>query len=186
MVIYNIFVSLFTLSEVLLLVLKRSKKAVVKSQGDGRSLVFLWVIILVCLTVGYAIARMHIWIAGDPVIAEISGVWVIITGFIIRWMAIIQLGNMFTVDVAISSDHVLKTDGIYKIVRHPSYLGLILVIAGLAFLLNNVLSCIVIIIPIFLIINYRITVEEKALGGEFDNQYRQYKLKVKKIIPLLY
>jgi protein-S-isoprenylcysteine O-methyltransferase Ste14 len=186
MVIYNIFVALFTFSEVLLLVLKRSKKAAVKSQRDGRSLLFLWVIILVCLTIGYVIARKHIWITGDPVIAEISGVSVIVAGFIIRWMAIIQLGNMFTVDVAISSYHVLKTDGIYKIVRHPSYLGLILVIAGLALLLNNVLACIIIIIPIFLAINYRILVEEKALGGEFDNQYQQYKLRVKKIIPLLY
>lgn len=186
MVIYNIFVSLFTLSEVLLLVLKRSKKGMVKSQSDGKSLLFLWVIIFACLTIGNIIARKHIWITGDPVVAEILGVAIIFTGFIIRWMAIIQLGNMFTVDVAISSDHVLKTDGIYKIVRHPSYLGLILIIAGLALLLNNVLASIIIIIPIFLITNYRISVEEKVLEGEFDNQYRQYKLKVKKIIPLLY
>ncbi len=186
MSIYDIFVSLFTLSEVVLLVLKRSKKALVKSQNDGKSLLFLWLVILVCLTIGYIVARKHTWITGGPVIAEISGVSVIIAGFIIRWIAIIQLGNMFTVDVAISSVHFLKTDGIYKIVRHPSYLGLLLIIAGLALLLNNVLSCIIIIIPIFLIINYRISVEEKALGGEFDNQYQQYKLKVKKIIPLLY
>jgi protein-S-isoprenylcysteine O-methyltransferase Ste14 len=186
MVIYNIFILLFTLSEVLLLVLKRSKKAVVKSRNDGRSLLFLWLIILVCLTIGYTIARTHIWIAGDPVVFEITGVSVIVIGFVIRWIAIIQLGNMFTVDVSISSDHVLKTDGVYKIVRHPSYLGLILIIVGLALLLNNMLACIIIIIPIFIIMNYRMSVEEKALGREFDNQYRQYKLKVKKIIPLLY
>jgi len=186
MVFYNIFVSLFTLAEVILLVLKRSKKAEVKRRNDSRSLLFLWVTIIVCLTMGYAIARMQIGIAVDPLIADIAGVPIIIIGFIIRWIAIIQLGNMFTVDVAISRKHILKTDGVYKIVRHPSYLGLMLIITGLAILLNNVLSCIIIVIPIFLVLNYRISVEEKAIIQEFDNQYIQYQLRVKKIIPLLY
>jgi len=186
MVFYNIFVSLFTLSEVILLALKRSKKAEVKSRNDSRSLLFLWVTIIICFTIGYTIARTSIGTTVDSLKFDISGVSIIIIGFIIRWVAIIQLADMFTVDVAISSKHILKTDGLYKIVRHPSYLGLMLIITGLALLLNNVLSCIIIIIPFFFVLNYRISVEEKAIIREFENQYTQYKLRVKKIIPLLY
>ena len=186
MLFYNIFILLFTISEVLLLVLKRSKKEVIKSRKDSRSLLLLWLIITGCLIIGNIIARKHIWISGDPLLFEIAGIILITAGFIIRWMAIIQLGKMFTVDVAISRAHILKTDGIYKIVRHPSYLGLMLVIAGLAILLNSALSFIIIVIPIFLIMNYRMAVEEKALTEEFADQYQQYKLRVKKIIPLLY
>jgi protein-S-isoprenylcysteine O-methyltransferase Ste14 len=107
-------------------------------------------------------------------------------GFIVRWIAIIQLGRMFTVDVAISSAHQLKTNGLYSIVRHPTYLGLLLIIAGLGFLTNDVLYCTIIIVPTFFALNYRISVEEKALTGEFGDQYKDYKKRVKKIIPLIY
>jgi protein-S-isoprenylcysteine O-methyltransferase Ste14 len=93
---------------------------------------------------------------------------------------------MFTVDVAISSSHILKTNGMYQLVRHPTYLGLMLIITGLAILLNNWLACITMIIPIFVVLNYRMVVEEKALTGEFGDQYFQYKQKVKRIIPFIY
>jgi protein-S-isoprenylcysteine O-methyltransferase Ste14 len=183
---YNYFVSLFTLSEVLLLVLKRSKKTSAKSQNDSKSLLLLWITIFCCLTAGYVTATAHIWISGDPFLVETTGISIIVAGFIIRWVAIIQLGNMFTVDVSISNAHILKTDGIYKIARHPSYLGLILIVSGLSLLMNNVLSIAIIIIPIFGAVNYRISVEELALTKEFGHEYQQYKYKVKKIIPLLY
>lgn len=183
---HTILVSLFTISEVLLLVLKRSKKSAVKSRNDSKSIIFLWIIITCCIITGSIIARRHIWISGDPAVFEVSGIFVFIIGLIIRWIAIFQLGNLFTIDVAISSSHTLKTDGLYKIMRHPSYLGLGLIIIGLTLLMNNLLSGFIVIIPIFFIINYRIRVEEKALTNEFDEQYRQYKLRVKKIIPFIY
>ena len=50
----------------------------------------------------------------------------IIGGLIIRWIAILQLGKSFTVDVAITDAASLKTDGIYERVRHPSYLGMLI------------------------------------------------------------
>ena len=183
---YNYFVSFFTISEIALLVLKRSKKSSVKIQSDGKSMLFLWLTISASLTIGYIIAMLHILVSGDPVIFEGTGILIFIAGFIVRWTAIIQLGKMFTVDVAISSSHVLKTDGIFRIVRHPSYLGLLLIILGLAVLMNNVLAFIIIIIPIFFAINYRIFIEEKALTAEFGEQYERYKIHVRKIIPLLY
>ena len=183
---YLLFLLLFFVSEVSLLVLRRSQKAAVKSQHDSQSLLYLWIIITGCMLTGYVIARQHIWMSGNPLLSEMLGIFIIIAGFIFRWVAIIQLGAMFTVDVSISNNHTLKTDGLYKMVRHPTYWGLILIIFGLAVLMDSILSCIVIVIPIFLIINYRIAVEEKSLINEFGNQYLDYKYRVKKIIPLLY
>jgi protein-S-isoprenylcysteine O-methyltransferase Ste14 len=185
MQLYLFFVFLFTASEVVLLLLKKSKKNAVKKQNDGGSLLFLWIVITGCITAGSIISMMHFW-PGDPVTFRSIGISFISLGFIIRWIAIVQLGSMFTVDVAIANLHVLKMDAIYKMVRHPSYLGLVLIIAGLAFLMDSVLSCLVIIIPVFLAINYRIAIEEKALEEEFGDEYQNYKSRVKKIIPLVY
>jgi protein-S-isoprenylcysteine O-methyltransferase Ste14 len=175
----------FTLSEVGLLVSKRSKKGAVKDNNDDKkSLLLLWIIIAGSLTFGGMVTAYNNWHFSFS--TTIAGDVVAIIGFAIRWTAIMQLGKMFTVDVSISTMHILKTEGLYKVVRHPSYLGLILIIAGIALCLNKIASLLIMVIPIFVAINYRIRVEEKALVNEFGDQYLQYKSRVARIIPWIY
>lgn len=174
----------FTVSEAVLLISRRAKKESAKKDGDKRSLLLLWITIPVCLTFGGFIIEYNNWHFNFS--TKAAGIVVAVIGFMIRWTAIVQLGKMFTVDVSISTAHILKTNGLYKVVRHPSYLGLIVIIGGIALCMNNILSLIIIVIPIFLAINYRIRVEEKALINEFGDQYLQYKNHVSRIIPGIY
>src|SRR5471030_3160678 len=102
---YNYFGYAFGISEVLLLISKRSKHTAAKSRNDGYSLQLLWVVIMSCLVAGTIIARMDTWITINGRAFIITGTILTLTGFIIRWIAIVQLGSMFTVDVAISSEH---------------------------------------------------------------------------------
>jgi protein-S-isoprenylcysteine O-methyltransferase Ste14 len=122
----------------------------------------------------------------DSIVLQDIGLTVIVIGFIILWIAVVQLGRLFTVDVAISATHTLKTEGLYKIVRHPSYLGLMLIITGLAVCMPSLVWMAVTIIAVFIAMNYRIIVEEEALTNEFGDQYRDYSEKVSKLIPWLY
>jgi protein-S-isoprenylcysteine O-methyltransferase Ste14 len=177
---------IFGISEIILLLVKRSKKGAVKNSLDKNSLILLWITITGCMVLGGFITAFEIWPFPDTAIIRDIGVAVAIIGFIIRWIAILQLGKMFTVDVAIASGHALKTDGMYSIIRHPSYLGLMLIICGIALCQANILACIVIIIPIFLALNYRIKVEEKALLAEFGEQYEAYQKNTARIIPGIY
>ena len=186
MELYFLFVSVFTVSELSLLIFRRSKKASVKTQNDRKSLISQWIIFVISMTIGWTISFFKTGIPGDPLLFKTAGIAILLIGFVIRWTGIFQLGKMFTVDVSISSGHNLKTDGLYKIVRHPTYFGLILIISGLSLLLNNVLSIFIILIPSFCVIYYRIAVEEKALIQEFGDEYLLYKKKVKMIIPFLY
>ena len=55
-----------------------------------------------------------------------------VAGLILRWWAIITLGRFFTVDVTIEKDHELVERGPFRIVRHPSYTGVLLAFVGLA------------------------------------------------------
>lgn len=183
---YNYIAAIFTISEVLLLIARRSKNKAAKNRNDGRSLLLLWIAITVSLGIGYYFAIAYPLFPINYRICTITGLVVIAVGFIIRWTAIIQLGKMFTVDVAIVDNHQLNTSGIYQVVRHPSYLGLIMIIYGLSFLMSNLLSIVIVIVPVFIALNYRITVEEKTLTAEFGGQYEIYKSKVKKLIPFIY
>ncbi|MCB9001293.1 MAG: isoprenylcysteine carboxylmethyltransferase family protein [Bacteroidales bacterium] len=173
---------LFFVSEFALMLVKRSKKIKSKQQGDKGSLVLLWVTITLCLTVGFSFANYNIWTIANYTIAAI-GALMIIFGAIIRWIAIVQLSSAFTVDVAISNNHKLKTDGIYKYIRHPSYSGLLLIMTGFAICMNSVISLLVIIPPMFVILLYRIYVEEQLLAVEFGDVYTEYKTSTSRIIP---
>ncbi|KAJ3879230.1 hypothetical protein F5051DRAFT_326382 [Lentinula edodes] len=59
------------------------------------------------------------------------GTGLIIAGGALRWSCYRALGKMFTYEVAVQKEHKLVTSGPYGIVRHPSYTGILLIIAGL-------------------------------------------------------
>lgn len=134
---------------------------------------------------GFNLGRYNNWNIYNYLLA-VSGCLVYIAGMVLRWLSIIQLRKSFTVDVAVSQHQELKTDGLYRFIRHPSYSGILLILAGLSMGMNNILSVAIIIIPAFLAILYRINVEEKILIDEFDERYRDYAEKTKRLIPFLF
>lgn len=173
---------LFFVSEFLLMLVKRSKKIERKRQNDKGSLVLLWVVITICFTFGFMFASYRTWTLINYAIA-ILGVMVILAGAIIRWISIIQLSSAFTVNVAIGNNHKLKTDGVYKYVRHPSYSGLLLIMFGFSVSMNSYISILIITIPMLIVILYRIKVEEEILLAEFGDEYSNYKKNTEKLIP---
>jgi protein-S-isoprenylcysteine O-methyltransferase Ste14 len=176
---------LFFLSEFILMIAKRSKRKGTKIKNDRMSLVLFWIAITLGLTLGFIKANNRAWNNLNYSIA-IIGVCIFIAGIIIRWISIIQLNKEFTVDVAISENHNLNTHGMYKYIRHPSYLGLLLICFGLSVAMNSITSLIVITIPVLLVILYRIKIEEKIMVNEFGEIYKNYMINTYKIIPKLY
>jgi len=114
------------------------------------------------------------------------GLFLIISGVVIRIAAIRTLGNFFTVNLAIHNDHQLIKKGLYKFIRHPSYTGSLLSFVGLGVSFNNWLSLVVIFIPILISFLYRIKVEEKLMLQQFGSEYINYQKNTKRIIPLIY
>ena len=110
----------------------------------------------------------------------------IVGGLIVRWIAILQLGKAFTVDVAITEAAKLKTDGIYERIRHPSYSGMLAIVMGFGATMSSLYSFLVLVIPVLIAVIYRIYVEEKVLVKEFGNSYLEYKSKTKRLIPGIY
>jgi protein-S-isoprenylcysteine O-methyltransferase Ste14 len=74
----------------------------------------------------------------------------------------------------------LITDGVYRISRHPMYLGFVLILFGLAVLLGSLTPFI--IIPIFAIVMDRvfIVVEERMLAEKFGQAWLDYKARVRR------
>jgi protein-S-isoprenylcysteine O-methyltransferase Ste14 len=74
----------------------------------------------------------------------------------------------------------LVVDGFYRYTRNPMYLGMLLVLCGIAFLFGSVL--VFIMLPIFIVIinELQIKPEENALTKIFDVSYLDYKKKVRR------
>lgn len=80
----------------------------------------------------------------------------------------------------------LVQTGPYQYVRHPAYLGYLLMALGITFgywSLAGLISVVFLLIPSIV---YRISVEEKLLGEHFGKDHRAYTNKVKRLIPRIW
>ncbi len=133
-----------------------------------------------------------------PPYTERKGWW-ILDGDIVRWVGlslyvsggalriapVFVLGRRFSGLVAIQPGHELVTDGIYGTVRHPSYLGLIMMGFGWALTFRSGAGVILagLVIPPILA---RIRSEEALLRSQFGEQYDSYRRRTSRLIPGLY
>lgn len=72
----------------------------------------------------------------------------------------------------------LVVAGIYRYSRNPMYLGMAIVLVGVAFMLANLGSLLVVPIFVMSITTLQIVPEELALEEQFGDSYREYKDKV--------
>jgi protein-S-isoprenylcysteine O-methyltransferase Ste14 len=152
---------------------------------ESRRILFpIIVLFLVMIVVPpYCDRRDLFTIDGDVI--RYLGLVVYIVGSVIRLAAVFALGHRFSGVVAIQPDHKLKTDGIYRDLRHPSYSGLLLAMIGWALLFRSALG-LTLNVPLFLLLLSRMADEEKFLEAEFGEQYRAYRRKTWRLLPFVY
>ena len=121
-----------------------------------------------------------------PGAVRVLGVVVMWLGLAVRAWAVAALGGAFRTTVEVDAGQAVVTTGPYRWIRHPSYTGLLLVIAGFGLALGSWLSlaaCLVLPLPAIL---RRIRVEEAELDRVLGDAYRTYKTTTKRLIPRLW
>ena len=95
------------------------------------------------------------------------------------------LGHRFSGLVAIQRGHRLVTEGVYGVIRHPSYLGLLISALGWALAFRSgvgVLLTALLIPPLVA----RIGAEERLLRTQFGGEYDAYSSRTSRLIPGIY
>ena len=114
------------------------------------------------------------------------GMVILVAGLVLRGWSIMTLGEYFTGYVAVSADQPVVTAGPYRVLRHPSYTGLLLAFAGLGLTAANWVSLAgVVILPLVALL-WRIHAEERALLATLGDRYRSYAAQHKRLIPLVW
>ena len=114
-----------------------------------------------------------------------AGVLLYTLGGALRIAPVFTLGERFSGLVAIQADHQLVTDGLYRHVRNPSYLGLMISTLGwsLAFRsLVGVLLTALLLVPLIA----RMYAEEALLGEHFGAAYAAYRARTWRLVPWVY
>ena len=107
-------------------------------------------------------------------------------GLALRVWAIAALGGAFRTTVEVEPGQPVVSTGPYRWIRHPSYAGLLLVVAGFGAALGNWLSlmaCVVLPLPAIV---WRIHVEEAELNCVLGEAYRAYQSDSARLIPRLW
>ena len=168
----------------LALVWRRRASRAPSTRLDRGSHLLLWAVIVGSITAGHLAGLSNV---GPRLLPALPWRWfgagLFAAGTAVRWWAVVHLGRFFSVDVAIVRDHQVVDTGPYRVVRHPSYTGLLLQCAGLGIVLGTALSLFVIIVPTFLVLFHRIRVEERALLANFGKDYAAYTRRTKRLLP---
>jgi protein-S-isoprenylcysteine O-methyltransferase Ste14 len=153
----------WTASEVLILLVTRThrRSGTVRDRG---SIVVLWIVIFSSIFAGswYSGTHPHTISAGAHWVRTAS-VAMLVAGLAVRWTAIASLGRSFSANVAIHANQKLYRKGLFALVRHPSYTGMVIIFAAIGLHMRNWAGLAIVLIPTTAALLYRIHVEEAAL-----------------------
>jgi len=172
--------------EVFIAIFVRSsgKKSNVQDRGTQ---ILIWIVIVASFWIeGWMHSLIPPDMPGSSSWLRPLALGILVLGLVIRTAAILSLGKSFSANVATHAAQKLQRSGLYKIVRHPSYAGLelILLAAGLH---SRTWACLAVaFIPPTLAVLYRVHVEEIALRRAFGTEYEDYSRTTKRLVPGLY
>jgi protein-S-isoprenylcysteine O-methyltransferase len=183
----QIYLALFgawLLGEVVLMLKRRAKTGLAVRDRGFRALAVL-VVVLANMA---AIASLKFFREATfaTYFTSCIGLVLMSAGLMLRWWAIVHLGRFFTVDVAVAADQHVVDSGPYRLIRHPSYAGLLLLALGVGTCFGNVASIVVILLPVIALMLKRMRIEEEALVNGLGNSYRAYMDRTKRLIPGIY
>lgn len=120
---------------------------------------------------------------GPEWLAVAAGLVLLAAGFGLRVWAVRTLGRFFKYRVVVQEGHEVVETGPYRLVRHPSYTGMVMCAAGLGLMLDDWLALIVAALPTLIGFTVRLLSEERTLSAELGEPYREYMGRTWRLVP---
>ena len=111
------------------------------------------------------------------------GLAIVLAGAALRDWAIVSLGRYFRREVTIEPGQRIVRRGPYRALRHPSYAGICLILAGFGLTFGSWVSAVAALLIVFAGMLPRIRVEERALARAFGSDYTTYAISTDRMVP---
>jgi protein-S-isoprenylcysteine O-methyltransferase Ste14 len=151
----------------------------------------------ILLSVAFAISALallaapllnHFHLGDFPLATWVGWMGVIIMGISLslRLWANTTLGAFYTRTLRVVEGHRVIQEGPYNVIRHPGYLGVILMWTGASLAVMNWIGTVVVSVSMLATYHYRIKVEEAMLVTAKGEEYRSYQSRTWRLIPFVY
>jgi protein-S-isoprenylcysteine O-methyltransferase Ste14 len=121
-----------------------------------------------------------VWRLPPPAVA--AGVVVMVAGLLLRAWAVLTLGRSFRTTVEVHPEQRVVDTGPYRLVRHPSYTGLLLLVLGFEIGTRVWPALLLTALPLAGAVR-RIAVEEAFLVAALGPSYADYRARTRRLVP---
>ena len=115
-----------------------------------------------------------------------GGIILMLMGLGFRIWAARVLGAFYTRTLLTAENQQIITQGPYRLIRHPGYLGTLLIWFGAGCATSNWMVILIIVAPLVAAYWYRMQAEEALLLATFPQEYPRYVSQTWRLIPYLY
>jgi protein-S-isoprenylcysteine O-methyltransferase Ste14 len=170
------------------LVIKDNSRGKGKTTSDKGTRCFNFIAITMGIATAAILNRIpgFVFPGGKTPTMFFAGVAIISIGMALRYWAVATLGTSFRTTVETDRYQKVVSNGPYKLIRHPSYGGWLLICCGYGIAVQNWLSLLVAMLLPLAALLYRIRVEEAALVSAFGPEYIEYQKRTKRLVPWIW
>ncbi|MBN1647164.1 MAG: isoprenylcysteine carboxylmethyltransferase family protein [Spirochaetales bacterium] len=116
----------------------------------------------------------------------VAGTCLMTAGLLIRVLSMHTLGRYYSPLLFVNNEQPLIEHGLYRLVRHPIYLGDVLFFFAVGPAVSNYLVFAVVFLPALPAYMVRIQQEEKMMIASMGDKYSAYMKRTKKLLPFVY
>ena len=121
-----------------------------------------------------------------PSLTGWAGIVIMVGGIALRWWANQTLGAYYTRTLRITQGQRIVQDGPYRVIRHPGYLGIMLMWGGAALATLNWITALIVVVGGLAVFRYRIRSEEAMMAEAFGERYTAYEDRTWRLVPFIF
>jgi len=113
----------------------------------------------------------------------LAGIACLAAGLWLLYRSHADLGESWSITLELHADHRLVTRGVYRSVRHPMYLALLLYAMGQALVLPNWVAGPAYLVAMAILFALRVGPEERMMLESFGKDYEAYVARTSRLVP---
>lgn len=112
----------------------------------------------------------------------VIGIACLASGLRLLYRSHADLGSNWSITLEVQENHRLITHGVYKRIRHPMYLALLLYASGQALVVPNWIAGPAYLVAVMFLFMLRVGREERMMSEQFGQAYEDYKSRTRRLL----
>jgi len=113
----------------------------------------------------------------------VAGMMCLVIGLWLFHRSHADLGTNWSITLEVREQHRLITQGVYRRIRHPMYLALVLYSVGQALVIPNWVAGPSNVVAFMILFALRVGAEERMMVEAFGDEYAAYSAETKRLVP---